>query len=98
MDKLQREFEATLKSKLSQKTNKTQSEETILARNLQYFDSDNDGIISMNEWFKAIEKVGVILPSVENLKALFEIYDVNGNGELDYKEFAHTIYSSKKFE
>ncbi len=98
MEQLRKGFEITLKTKLAQKCSGTQSEETFLAKNFRYFDSDNDGVVSMNEWFKAIEKVGVVVPLMEDLKALFNMYDVNGNGELDYKEFVHMLFSKKKPE
>jgi Ca2+-binding EF-hand superfamily protein len=98
MEQLRKGFEITLKSKLAQKSTGNQSEETFLMRNFRHFDTDNDGYVSMNEWFKAIEKVGVVVPSMDDLKALFQYYDVNGDGQIDYKEFAHILYTKQRPE
>ena len=98
MDKLKKGFENTLKIKLAQKAIGTCSEEAFLSKNVRYFDSDNDGSITMIEWFKAIEKVGVIVPSMDDLEALFRIYDINVNNKIDYREFSHMLYSQEKPE
>ncbi len=87
-------FEKSLKTKLAQKCSVTQSEETLLARCFKYFDTDNDGSVTLNEWFKAIEKVGVIVPSLDDLKDLFNYYDSDHNGRLDYKEYAAILYNA----
>ncbi len=89
-------FEMALKHKLAQKTNSLQSEETVLLRSLKYFDTDNDGVISMPEWFKGIEKIGVIVPTLEDLKQLFLYYDRSGEGYIDCKEFCEMIYRTAK--
>jgi len=98
MEQLRKGFEITLKSKLAQKSTGNQSEETFLIRNFRHFDTDNDGFVSMNEWFKAIEKVGVVVPSMDDLRALFKHYDINGDGQIDYKEFSHILYTKQKPE
>lgn len=98
MEQLRKGFEITLKSKLAQKSAGNQSEETFLMRNFRHFDADNDGFVSMNEWFKAIEKVGVVVPSMDDLKALFQYYDVSGDGQIDFKEFSHMLFSKQRPE
>lgn len=81
-----------LKNKLLQKSNIMQSEEAVLMRSSKHFDYDNDGKLTMGEWFKSIEKIGVVVPSVEDLKRLFQIYDSDHDGMIDYKEFANSIF------
>ena len=92
MEQMRVGFEIALKSKLSQKTTSVQSEETTLMRNFRYFDIDADGYVSMSEWFKAIEKIGVIVPTLDNLKELFVYYDQDGDGKINYKEFSDMLY------
>ncbi len=92
MEPLRKGFEKSIKQKLSQKCTATQSEETVLNRCFKYFDIDNNGTVSLDEWYKAIEKIGVIVPTLEDLKSLYEYYDTDKSGELDYKEFADALF------
>ena len=96
MDQLKNGFETALRVKLSQKSMASQGEETILLRNFKYFDSDNDGFISLNEWFKAVEKIGVVVPSLGDLEQLFCVYDLDGDGKIDYREFVNILYGRIK--
>lgn len=95
MEQMRLGFEMALKNKLSQKTNSLQSEETTLMKNFRYFDIDSDGYVTMSEWFKAIEKVGVVVPSLDNLKELFAFYDQDNDGKVSYKEFSNALYRHK---
>jgi hypothetical protein len=95
MAKLKGSFELALKAKLAQRATGRQSEENVLMRNFKYFDADNDGAVSLHEWYKTIEKIGVLVPSLEDLRQLFLLYDTRGDGRLDYKEFAAYLFSSK---
>ena len=96
MNQLKQGFEINLRAKLNQKSSATQSEEIVLARNFRYFDADNDGVVSLDEWIRAIEKIGVVVTSKNDLKELFKIYDLNGNGEIDYKEFIKILYTKEE--
>ncbi len=93
MEALRNGFEKSMKVKLAQKCSSVQDEEVALTRAFKYFDSDNDGAVTLNEWLKAVERVGVIVPSVSDLKDLFNYYDTNHDGRLDYKEFATVLFS-----
>jgi|Transcript_18523 Ca2+-binding EF-hand superfamily protein len=61
-------------------------------RSFKYFDLDNSGAVSKDEWMKAIEKIGVIVPEEGMLDALFRFYDTDKSGELDYSEFSAGIF------
>lgn len=58
-------FERDLKQKLSQKTTSRLNEETILLKNFKFFDLDNSGAVSPDEFSKAIEKAGIQLLNKE---------------------------------
>lgn len=88
------QFEAELKQKLSQKATSHTSEETVLMRAFRYFDLDNSGCVSFDEWMKAIEKIGVVARSPQQLEQLFRSYDTDGSGELDYREFTASIFGA----
>ena len=85
-------FEKELVLKLQQKSTAHISEETILMRSFKYFDLDNSGFVSFEEWVRAIEKIGVVLPDGINLREIFIAYDSDASGELDYREFIAGVF------
>jgi len=92
MENLKQSFEKELKNKLLQKSGGKTSEETVLMKSFKYFDLNNSGDVQPDEFAKAIEKIGIIIPSKQDLEALFNIYDKDGSGSLDYHEFASEIF------
>ena len=56
-------FERELKNKLAQKSSGTQSEETVLMKSFKYFDLNNNGTVEPEEFAKAIEKIGIMIPT-----------------------------------
>lgn len=89
------QFENELRLKIQQKATAHVSEETVLLRAFKYFDLDNSGNVSLEEWLKAIEKTGVVVESREQLEQLFNYYDLDHSGELDYKEFVGAIFGGE---
>ena len=49
------------------------------------------GTCEPDEFAKALEKIGVAIPSKKDLQMLFNYYDTDGSGSLDYKEFTVII-------
>jgi Ca2+-binding EF-hand superfamily protein len=45
------------------------------------------GTCEPEEFLKALEKIGMQLPSKAEVTKLFNYYDTDGSGSLDYKEF-----------
>lgn len=95
MSQLKRSFEIALKDKLSQKATANFGDEVVLLKSFRYFDANNDGCVSLNEWYKAIEKIGVVVPTLNDLKELFYTYDTDADGLLNYKEFSDYLYCQK---
>ncbi len=60
----------------------------------KFFDIADRGSVSFNDFMKAMEKIGLYYGPQE-MKPLFESYDENGNGELDYKEFSEGVFGSE---
>jgi Ca2+-binding EF-hand superfamily protein len=56
-------FEKELKAKLSQKASGVQSEEQVLLKSFKYFDLNNNGTVEDEEFAKAIEKIGIMIPT-----------------------------------
>jgi len=92
MEHLKASFERELKNKLSEKTRGAQSEEQVLLKSFKYFDLNDNGVVEPDEFAKAIEKIGIQIPTRQDLEMLFSIYDVDQSGGLDYKEFSAAVF------
>ena len=85
-------FEKEIRNKLALKSNGKQSEEAILIKSFKYFDMDNSGECEKDEWIKSLNKIGITGFNEQKLLSLFEAYDLNSSGGLDYKEFVNAVY------
>lgn len=56
-------FEKTLKQKLAQKSSGNANEETVLLKAFKYFDLNNNGTVEPDEFAKAVEKIGIMIPT-----------------------------------
>lgn len=56
-------FEKELKNKLAQKTQGAQSEESVMKKAFKYFDLNDNGTVEPDEFAKAIEKIGIQIPT-----------------------------------
>jgi Ca2+-binding EF-hand superfamily protein len=54
------------------------------------------GTCQPDEFAKALEKIGVLINSKRDLDMLFQYYDTDGSGALDYKEFSVMITGAGK--
>lgn len=54
----------------------------------KYFDLNDNGTVEPDEFAKAIEKIGIMIPTKQDLDALFSLYDADRSGSISYKEFA----------
>jgi Ca2+-binding EF-hand superfamily protein len=52
-----------LKNKLAQKTQGAQSEESVMKKSFKYFDLNDNGTVEPDEFAKAIEKIGIQIPT-----------------------------------
>jgi len=53
---------------------------------------NNSGSVDPDEFAKAIEKIGIMIPTKQDLDMLFGLYDADGSGELSYKEFSSVLF------
>jgi len=60
--------------------------------NFKFFDINNSGSLDINEFRKAIERVGIMIPTQQDLEALFNLYDKDNNGCINYAEFGEAVY------
>ena len=84
-----------LRNKLSQKSYGSTIEEVVLLRAFKYFDLQDTGLCSKEIFTKTMLKIGVTGLSDLEISELFEQFNPNKDGLLDYKEFVSNLYSNK---
>ena len=91
-------FEYELKRKLSFRTKRTTSEVTFLINAFKFFDINKTGKASKTDFFKVIDRIGLIGFNQNALENLFSNYDPNKSGYINYDNFCHYIYGEAKLE
>lgn len=61
-------------------------------RAFKYFDLNDNGSVEPDEFAKAVEKIGIQIPTQRDLDTLFNLYDTDGSGALSYKEFSAALF------
>lgn len=59
MENLRNAFERELRTKLTQKASPKIPEDAVLLRNFKFFDLNNKGRVTRDEFAKALNKIGV---------------------------------------
>lgn len=70
-----------------------QSEDQIIIKYFKFFDLDGTGLATLRDFIKTIEKIGVVLAKIHDISEVFNYYDQEGTGSIDYKKFASHIFS-----
>jgi hypothetical protein len=72
------------------------SEDQVLIKYFKYFDLENSGRATLREFIKTMDKVGVVLGKVHDIETIFNYYDNENLGSLDYKKFISELFSRLK--
>jgi hypothetical protein len=96
-------FENEIRNKVSLKMQPNITEEQCLVKFFKFFDLHNSGklkylykgLCGPREWIKTLEKLGVVLAKASDIQSLFNYYDREDEGFINYKQFAHNIYSKE---
>ena len=87
-------FEKELKNKLLMKTVRNQSEEMVLLRAFKYFDLSNTNLSDKQSFINAVMKIGITGFTEQNISQIFEIYDSEKVGKINYKDFIGILYNN----
>jgi len=63
-----------------------------LLKAFKFFDINGSGDLSPEEFAKAVEKIGIMIPTRQDLNALFALYDSDSSGSISYREFATNLF------
>jgi Ca2+-binding EF-hand superfamily protein len=64
-------------------------------KSFKFFDFSNSGEVDYPTFQRAIAKMGVAVDE-SDLQQFFQMYDSNGNGKLDYKEFSDIVFGKSQ--
>jgi len=81
------ELESIIFEKVRQRTHGADDEGKTIKKIFKHFDVHGYGTIEPAEFQKALSTLGCVFKDGE-LEAIFNKYDANANGKLDYEEFA----------
>jgi Ca2+-binding EF-hand superfamily protein len=81
--------------KLSQRVKSNNTEMNILSNAFKFYDLANSGICNRSQWIKTIGKIGLSGFSERDLSLLFDIYDSQAKGSLDYRVFISDLFKYK---
>ena len=85
-------FEKELKNKLLIKTVGSKSEEMILLRAFRYFDLSNTNLCDKENFVKTVMKIGITGFTEKDLSSVFDEYDTEKEGKINYKDFIGNLY------
>ena len=71
--------------------NKT--EEQILLQNFKYHDLEGLGYCNLRTFIKTHERLGVVLSKIKDIEEIFNHYDHDGSGRINYKQFCSEIFN-----
>ena len=92
---LRKQFEKELKNKLALKASGHTLEENVLLKAFKYFDLGNTGFCTPKTFLQTIYKIGITGLTEQNILSLFNQYDTEKIGELDYKKFIGLLYNNQ---
>ncbi len=73
--------------------NKT--EEQILYQQFKFYDLDSSGFCTLQNFIKANDRLGVVLPKLENFEIIFNYFSDPETSLLNYRKFIREIFNFK---
>jgi hypothetical protein len=89
-------FEYELKRKLAQRSRSPQEELRKLISAFKFFDYTSSFILDKNQWIKGVLRTGLCGFNVNDLADVFERYDPNKTGYVNYLNFSNYLYGKEE--
>ena len=94
---LQKIFEYELKRKLAQRCRTKNEELRFLLNSFKFYDYQTTLLIDKNKWIKGVLKTGLSGFNINDLSDVFNKYDLNNTGYINYKNFCYYLYGKEDF-
>ena len=92
IDELKKIFEYEIKRKLSERARSSADEFRILMSGFKFYDYTNSGKVNQTEFVKGILRTGLSGFNESDIRSVFNNYDMNNSGYIDYKNFCNYLY------
>ena len=93
---LQSIFEYELKRKLAQRSRSQQEELRKLISAFKFFDYYSSFILDKKQWINGVLRTGLCGFNISDLSAVFERYDPNKTGYINYINFSNHVYGKEE--
>lgn len=80
-----------VREKVRQKTKTGESENVKLRQTFQFFDTDDTGAVTIDEFGRAMERLGIPLARRET-SMFFDLFDPDRSGTITYDEFVEHVF------
>ena len=84
-----------LKNKIELKMIPNKTEEQILYQQFKFYDLDSSGFCNLQNFIKANDRLGVVLPKIENFEIIFNFFADSETSLLNYRKFIREIFNYK---
>ena len=84
-----------LKNKIELKMIPNKTEEQILYQQFKFYDLDSSGFCNLQNFIKANDRLGVVLPKIENFEIIFNYFADSETSLLNYRKFIREIFNFK---
>lgn len=92
IDELKKIFEYEIKRKLSERARSTADEYRNLINGFKFYDYTYSGKVNQTEFVKGILRTGLSGFNESDIRSIFNCYDINNTGYIDYKNFCNYLY------
>ena len=96
IDELKKIFEYEIKRKLSERARSSADEFRILMNGFKFYDYTYSGKVNQTEFVKGILRTGLSGFNESDIRSIFNGYDINKTGYLDYKNFCNYLYGREQ--
>jgi len=84
-------IEQSIRDKVWQKSAPGGSDAKALIKAFKYIDMGNKGTVVLTDFKRALERFGIVVKD-EEMKGLFDRYNIDGKDVIDYESFSNTLF------
>ena len=86
-----------LKEKIELKLIPNKTEEQILCQFFRFYDLESLGLCNFQNFIKTNERLGLVFKRTNEIEKIFNYFDSDNDGYINYKKFANDIFKNQNF-